>query len=131
MSTIVYVFAFLTSLSAWGQSLWVWCHFFFARPPIRSEAAKVYVAVTRWPLLVSSPLPALENFQMLAHSSNGWGMAGHTFGVLLNLYVSWTMWKTRHDDDDFWRKAKKKLGSVVRVVGGRLVVVPAPAPARI
>lgn len=127
---IAFAFAFIVMLGVWAQVLWMFAYF-MAKPPLSSAPAKAYMALTRWFCLLMWWYPLWNNMEQVAFGTSVWDHMFGAIGVFVDLYWIWVMWKTRHDDDDFWRKAKKKLHSLVKVVGGKLVVVPAPQPAHV
>lgn len=45
----------------------------------------------------------------------------------INLWIWWQI-RENDDHDDRWKKRRKKVVSVVKVVAGKLVVVPLPGP---
>lgn len=48
--------------------------------------------------------------------------------TMVNVMI-WLDWLINHDDDDVWKKRRKKAVAKVKEVAGKLVVVPEPVPA--
>lgn len=58
----------------------------------------------------------------IAHGSLDWANAVLGFGL------AWVIWQFK-DDDDRWKRRRKKLAEKVEQVGGKLTVIPVGSPA--
>jgi hypothetical protein len=58
----------------------------------------------------------------LVHGSPDW------LNAVLGFALAWVIWKVK-DDDDRWKRRRKKLAEKVEAVGGKLTVVPVGSPA--
>lgn len=84
--------------------------------------ARIAMILVRWPFLASIIVyPILEILL-------GGGGIGAGLLTCLYLWIWYHHYKDRDDDDD-WKRKKKELATKVKELAGKLVVVPAPAPA--
>jgi hypothetical protein len=58
----------------------------------------------------------------LAHGSPDW------FNAVLGFALAWVIWQVK-DDDDRWKRRRRKVAEKVEAAGGKLTVVPVGSPA--
>jgi hypothetical protein len=113
-------------LAAWAWSTWIWGDFFctiFSRwgGPKMQVVARAghwfYMELRpfRWVLLAVAYLP---EFWIRSDKFGWWNYLLVGFGILINHF------NKHHDEDDRWKRRKKKAAEAIKRVGTRLVVVP-------
>ena len=111
----------------WARNFWGWAGVILSINRIVAFKPK-FVAFCKTIFFEFKPfyLPSLylSVFEgAVTHMSWGWNAAA----LLIGLFNYW-MFRDLHDDDDRWKKRRKKLAEKVEQVGGKLVVV-VPRPA--
>lgn len=123
-------------LAAWGVTQ-TWPYVALAMALVRGMAQIHGRAPTRTLRLLStlyhelSPfyLPSVFIINGLAMALGRFDSADDWIGFGAQL-AAWFFMRNLGDDDDRWKRRRRKAAEKIIRVGGRLVVIPAPAPAR-
>jgi hypothetical protein len=118
----------LTAVEA--TSLWVWlawCYAALAKlfGPLRLTLPRdVWVAVFAEFKPLALPALLVGHVVMCVENGDPWNLA-RLAGTGWSVACWWVICRNDKDDDDRWKRRRKRLASKVAVVSGRLQVVPA------
>lgn len=102
---------------------WIWCWYIINRILLHWSPFAMTINKELWWLVVHVAGPVV----MASYFINGLDKWDYFFFPII-LWMWWDIWKN-DDHDDRWKKRRKKATSKVKVVAGKLVVVPRPQPA--